>query len=51
MEAYPTEIKTGQNMFDVDIEHFCAAVVHPDTEETINKYKVLANNKKKPKVE
>ena len=48
MEAYPTEIKTGQNIFDVDIEHFCAAVVHPDTGETITKYKVLANDKKNP---
>ena len=46
IEAYPTEIKTGQNIFDVDIEHFCAAVTHPDTGETITKYKVLANDKK-----
>ena len=46
--AYPTEIKTGQNIFDVDIEHFCAAAVHLDTDETITKYKVLANDKKNP---
>ena len=48
MEAHPTEIKTGQNIFDGDIEHFCAAVVHPDTRETITKYKVLASDKKNP---
>ena len=48
IEAYPTEIKTGQNVFDVDIEHFCAAVVHPDIGETITKYKMLANDKKIP---
>ena len=49
LEAYPTEIKTGENIHDVDIEHFCAAVVHPDTGETITKYKVLANDKNNPK--
>ena len=49
-EAYPTEMKTSENMFDVDIEHLCAAVVHPDTGETITKYKVLANDKKNPEL-
>ena len=40
--------RTGQNIFDVNTEHFCAAVVHPDTGETMTKYKVLANDKKNP---
>ena len=31
------------NAYDADIEHFCAAVVHPDTGETITQYKKLAN--------
>jgi hypothetical protein len=30
--------------FDVDIEHFCAGVVHPVTGETINNYRKLAND-------
>ena len=32
----------------VDIEHFCAAVVHPVTGETITQYKKLANDKNNP---
>ena len=31
-------------MHDVDIEYFCAAVVHPDTRETVTQYKILAND-------
>ena len=38
IEAYPKEIKTDQNIFYVDIEHFCAAGVHLDKGETITKY-------------
>ena len=29
---------------DVDIEHFCAAAVHPDTGETVTQYKKLVND-------
>lgn len=39
---------TGENIVDVDIEHFCAAVIHPDTGETITKYELLANDKNNP---
>ena len=38
LEASPTLRATGNAMHDVDIEHFCAAVVHPDTGETVTKY-------------
>ena len=31
-------------------EHFCAAVVHPDTGKTIINYKVLVNDKGNPKL-
>ena len=50
LESYPTEIKTGESIFDVDIEHFCAAVIHPETGETITKYKVLANDQRNPEL-
>ena len=30
-----TERSNKHNTYDVDIEHFCAAVMHPDTGETI----------------
>ena len=46
LENSPTERATSENMYDVDISHFCAAVVHPDTGETITKYKKLANDPK-----
>ena len=32
------------NNLNVDVEHFCAPVVHPITGETITSYKKLANN-------
>ena len=32
------------NLQDVDVEHFCAAVVHPETGETITQYKKLIND-------
>ena len=35
-----TPINKG-NICDVDIEHFCAPVVHPVTGETISKYRKL----------
>ena len=48
LEASPTERPTaGTNVHDVNIEHFCAAVVHPDTGETITKYKKLATDSNK----
>ena len=31
-------------MYDADIEHFCAPVVHPTTGETITQYRKLAND-------
>ena len=31
------------NLQDVDSEHFCATVVHPDTGKTIIQYKTLVN--------
>ena len=41
-EAYiPTSIMP---LPAVDIDHFCAPVVHPVTEETITKYKTLVND-------
>ena len=30
-----TERNTRENFQDIDIEHFCAAVIHPDTGETV----------------
>ena len=39
-----TERSDKLNAYNVDIEHFCAAVVHPDTGETITQYKKLAND-------
>jgi len=33
--------KLGSSNFDVDIEHFCAPVIHPTTGETITQYKKL----------
>ena len=33
-----------KSLHDVDIEHFCAAVVYPDTGETITQYKKLVND-------
>ena len=40
----PTERQTSENFHDVDIEHFCAAVIHLDTGETVTQYKKLAND-------
>ena len=44
LDHSPTERQSHENFYDLDIEHFCAAVVHPDTGETITKYKKLAND-------
>ena len=30
--------------YDIDIKHFCAAVVHPETGETITQYNKLAKD-------
>ena len=35
---------TGQAPYDINIEHFCAPVVHPVTGETITQYKKLAKD-------
>ena len=34
----------GHNPYDVNIEHYCAPVVHPVTGKTITQYKKLSNN-------
>ena len=39
--ASPT---TQNDNLDVDIEHFCAPVIHPITGETINKYQKLVKD-------
>ena len=41
LEACPTE--SNKNL-DVNIEHFCAPVVHPITKETITSYNKLIKN-------
>ena len=35
---------TGQAPYNVNIEHYCAPVVHPVTGETITQYKKLAKD-------
>ena len=40
----PTERATQENFNDVDINHLCAAMVHPDTGEIITQYKRLARD-------
>ena len=40
----PTECATQDNFHDVNVEHFCAAMVHPKTGETITQYKKLARD-------
>ena len=40
--ANPTARNT--NMNDLDIEHFCAGVIHPTTGETITQYRKLARD-------
>ena len=44
LDHSPTERQTSENFHDVDIEHFCAAVIHPDTGETVTQYKKIAND-------
>ena len=44
LDHSPTERATQDNFHDVDIEHFCAAMVHPKTGETITQYKKLARD-------
>ena len=34
----------GQDPYDVNIEHYCAPIVHPVTGKTITQYKKLAND-------
>ena len=34
----------SEKFHDIDIEHFCAAVIRPDTGETVTQYKKLAND-------
>ena len=34
----------NDNVSDLDIEHFCAGVVHPTTGKTITQYRKLAND-------
>ena len=44
LDHSPTERATQDNFHDVNIEHFCAAMVHPKTGETITQYKRLARD-------
>ena len=44
LDHSPTERATQDNFHNLDIEHFCAAVVHPKTGETITQYKKLAQD-------
>ena len=39
-----TERATRENLYDVDIDYFCATMVHPNTGETITQYKKLAQD-------
>ena len=39
-----TERASKDNAYDADIEHLCAAVIRPDSGETITQYKKLAND-------
>ena len=50
LEHSPTERNTRYNFHDIDIEHLCAAVIHPDTGETVTQYKKLANDPKNAKL-
>ena len=38
-------VNSLNNNLDVDTEHMCTAVVHPETGETITKYKILAKDR------
>ena len=44
LDHSPTERATQENFHNVNIDHFCAAMVHPDTGETITQYKKLARD-------
>ena len=44
LDHSPTERATQDNFHETDIEHFCAAMVHPKTGETITQYKKLAKD-------
>ena len=40
-----SSVNSLNNNLDVDTEHMCAAVVHPETGETITNYKILAKDR------
>ena len=42
LDHSPTERVQKDSLHDVDFEHFCTAMVHPTTGETITQYKKLA---------
>ena len=44
LDHIPTELNTRENFHEVDIGHFCAAVIHPDTGKIVTQYKKLAND-------
>ena len=44
LDHSPTERATQDNFHEADIEHFCAAMVHPKTGKTITQYKKLAKD-------
>ena len=44
LDHSPTEHATQDNFHDVDIEHFCVAMVHLKTGETTTQYKKLTRD-------
>jgi len=44
-EFLTSSVNSLNNNLDVDTEHMCAAVVHPETGETITNYKILAKDR------
>ena len=43
-ERLKPNVDNNNNMFDLDIEHFCGGVVHPITGETITKYQKIVKD-------
>ena len=44
LDHSPTELVTQEKFHDVDVDCFCTAMVHQDTEETIIQYKKPTRN-------
>lgn len=50
IEHSPILSMRNKNSHNLNIDRFCAAVVHPDTGETITKYNTLVNDKNDDKL-